>query len=982
MTALFPGFLRAPWPRPADPEAASREIERWHEATADIDDPAAAAFAAKLAGSRPGRRCLAAIFGNSPFLSDAMNGEVGFAALLLHRGPDAAFAQVLDQVRTASTAVGAGAELMTELRRAKRRAAVAIALADIAGLWPLERVTGALSELAEVALSLASRHLLREAEAAGALRLADDAAPELSSGLVILGMGKLGARELNYSSDIDLIVLYDEEAITSADPDALQKHFVRLARGIARIMEEHTQDGYVFRTDFRLRPDPGSTPPAMSTSAAESYYESVGQNWERAAMIKARAVAGDPMAGARFLARLRPYIWRKHLDFAAISDIHSIKRQIAAHRGGDTVRLAHHNIKIGRGGIREIEFYAQTLQLIWGGRDPSLRMASTCGALEALAACGRADPKAVAALVPAYRFLRRVEHRLQMIDARQTHILPPEGPEFERLAVFLGYPSSAAFGHAMLEVLGTVERHYDQLFKEAPSLAGPGNLVFTGTEDDPGTLETLARLGFGEASQISSTIRGWHHGRYRAIRTARARELLTELMPAILSALGRTPQPDLAFLAFDRFLARLPAGVQLFSLFHANPGLLELLAEIMGAAPRLAEQLGARAQIFDSVLTPGFFDPPPALPALGTELARALEQARDFQDMLDIARRWTSERRFQAGVHLLRGLSDAEKTGATLADIAEAALAALQPAVEAEFARQHGRIPGASLAIVALGKLGGRELTITSDLDLVFLYDTQAGADVSDGDKPLSASHYFLRLANRFISAATALTAEGALYDIDLRLRPSGAKGPIAASIEGFETYFRDQAWTWEVMALTRARPITGTPALQRRIAAAIRAPLPRPRDPVMLAADVARMRALMAAEHKAHSPWDIKTWRGGLIDAEFLVQYLELREAASRPEILAPNTAAALAALIATGAIAPEDGRTLAAALRLWHAVQGVLRLTVEGPFEPEAAPEALRATLARAAGARNFAALDSEVRATAARVLAIFERALPNVV
>ncbi|MBI3453540.1 MAG: bifunctional [glutamine synthetase] adenylyltransferase/[glutamine synthetase]-adenylyl-L-tyrosine phosphorylase, partial [Rhodospirillales bacterium] len=712
MKDLHRGFASASWPLPADSARAERELDDWSETTAEIDDRSRKAFARRLATTKAGKRLLAAIFGNSPFLAHCLTRDPGFAVDLLRDGPDAAFTQTMRDIGAHFGGPTDTPALMTGLRVAKRRVALAIALADIAGLWPLERVTGALSDFAEAALNLAVRRLLREAAANKALRLPASAQPERHSGFTIIAMGKLGARELNYSSDIDLIALYDSEKIVGDDPDNLQQTFVRLTRGLAKILDERTLDGYVFRTDFRLRPDPASTPLALSMIAAETYYESLGQNWERAAMIKARPIAGDIAAGAAFLDRLRPYVWRKHLDFAAIQDIHSIKRQINAHRGGGTVALAGHNIKIGRGGIREIEFFAQTQQLIWGGRNPTLRAANTCGALAALAEAGRITPDIAQVLTRAYGFLRRVEHRLQMIDDKQTQTLPADAVEMEAFAVFLGFKGAADFGEALLGELRAVEKCYADLFEESPALSGPGNLVFTGTEDDPATLETLAGIGYGEGPTIAGAVRGWHHGRYRATRSVRAREILTELMPALLQAFAKTPEPDAAFIRFDRFLSRLPAGVQLFSLFHSNPGLLDVVAEIMGLAPRLAEVLSARPQMLDAVLAPDFFGPLPGRTALDADLAQLLSQARDFEDVIEIVRRWKNERELQIGVHLLRGRTGIEAAGAHLADVAESAIAALLPAVETEFGRQHGQVPGAAFAVVALGKLGGREMTV------------------------------------------------------------------------------------------------------------------------------------------------------------------------------------------------------------------------------------------------------------------------------
>ncbi len=977
MPIIHPDLAAAAWPAPAQPDRVVRETERLAAAARELEDHNAGAWlAGAITSARP---LLDAVFGNSPFLSDCLSLDPAYAARLLRDGPDPALNAAIAEADSECRSPSSGATLASAMRRLRRRVALTAAIADVGGLWDLARVTGALSDLAEFALRRASAQALREAAAQGAITLRHPDDPELDSGLVVLAMGKLGARELNYSSDIDLIVLYDRERIVTDAPDRLQQVFVRIARRIVQLLDERTSDGYVARTDLRLRPDPGSTPLALTTAAAETYYETFGQNWERAAMIKARPAAGDLAAGDAFIACLRPYIWRKHLDFAAIQDIHSIKRQINAHRGGGTVAIAGHNVKIGRGGIREIEFYAQTNQLIWGGRIPTLRQRATCEALAALADAGKIDAKAARDLTAAYAVLRRVEHRLQMIDDQQTHSLPADEAGLAALATFLGHRSRQEFADQMMATLQTVERHYANLFEDSPTLGGPGSLVFTGTDDDPATIETLTRLGFREPQKLSSVVRGWHHGRYRAMRSARARELLTELMPTLLGALARTPNPDNAFLRFDEFLSRLPSGVQLFSLFYSNPGLLDVVAEIMGASPMLAAQLSIRPQLLDFVLSPEFYRELPERAALAAELASALRQARDFQDTLDFLRRWKNDRAFQVGVQMLRGIVGAARAGAALADIAETAIAALQPAVESEFARVHGQVPGGRLAIVAFGKLGSRELTLTSDLDLVFLYETPEGVETSNGERPLPVSLYYIRLASRIINAVTAATGEGKLYELDTRLRPSGSKGPIAVNIAGFAAYYESDAWTWEYMALTRARAITGPDALRARIDATIRTLLCRRRDPETLAADVAGMRALIEREHRKAGDWDIKHRMGGLIDVEFIAQYVQLRDAADRPAVLAVNTAAALTAAAAAGSLTPDDGRLLAAALALWQALQAALRLYADPTYDTHDAPHPVGAALARAAGVADFPTLEALVAETGACVRAVFHRLLP---
>jgi glutamate-ammonia-ligase adenylyltransferase len=971
MHASHPVFA-APLPLPGDPDRARLGFER---------AAAGPEILRRLAEQAESRALLAAVFGNSPFLTQLLQTDPDVIEAFLAQDAAHVLADLSAQLVAEAGREGDPNRLMRSLRRARRRAALLIALADITGQWALEQVTGALSGFADIALQLAADHLLRRAGEAGDLLLPSLERPSEDSGLVILGMGKLGTRELNYSSDIDLIVLYDRDKVEYRGRRTLQDCFVRLARDLVRLLQDFTEDGYVFRTDLRLRPDPGSTPLAMSMLAAETYYEGMGQNWERAAMIKARAIAGDPASGAKFLRHLRPFIWRKHLDFAAIQDIHSIKRQIHAVKGHREIAVGGHNIKLGRGGIREIEFFAQTQQLIWGGRQPELRIPATCPAIRALVAAGRVAPETGEAMIAAYRYLRHVEHRLQMVDDHQTHTLPPDGPGLDAIARFCGHPDTASFTQALLGHLGAVEDHYAELFEEAPSLSGPGSLVFTGTENDPETVRTLGELGFSDGASISTAIRAWHAGRARAMRSARARELLTELMPSLLQALGRTAQPDEAFARFDAFLHALPAGVQIFSLLHANPGLLDLIAEIMGGAPRLAEHLSRNPALLDAVLSSGFLARPPAREELAAELEQQLAQASDLQDVLDIARRWARDRQFQMGVHVLRGITDADRASGPLTDIAETVVAALQPRVEAEFVRQHGRLPGRGLATVAFGKLGGREMSIGSDIDLIFIYDApaeleDAGWDtlLSDGPKPLAPIHYYARLAQRLIAAIMAPTGEGRLYEVDMRLRPSGNSGPIASSLQGFRRYQESDAWTWEHMSLTRGRVIAGEPELAARTEAVIHHLLTRPRDPVRLAGDVATMRRRMAQQHPTNRPWDVKHLAGGLIDIEFIAQYLMLRHGAARPDLLATGTDAALAGFARAGILDGPAATRLRQALGLWRRLQGFLRLTVGERFDEATLAPSIARRLAEIGGVVDFADLKRHISETSAAVRQIY--------
>lgn len=966
----------------ADPAQAARGRMRFLESLAD--DPAKQAAAKETLAEGQWSRLYDAVFGFSPFLTQSLIAEPALALSLPTRGFDSVFAALRREIETLDPQSLDSTGLAASMRLIKRRAALVIALADIAQVWNLETATLALSDLADGLIDLAATHLLGRLARDGKIDV-DPSDPLRESGLIILGLGKLGARELNYSSDVDLMVLYDDEIVRMGDRSEMGPLFVRLARDLVRLLEHRTAEGYVFRTDLRLRPDPGATPLAVSVSAAEAYYGSIGQNWERAAMIRARPVAGDKDAGERFIKLLRPWIWRRSMDFAAIQDVQSIKRQIFAHKGNATTAVNGHNVKLGRGGIREIEFFAQTQQLIFGGRYPQLRSPRTMEALFALAVAGRVAPQTQEDLSACYRYLRTVEHRLQMKDDRQTHSLPTNDEEIEALARFMGYENAAPFRVDMLKTLNRVQAEAADLFEESKTLAaeGRGNLVFTGTEDDPDTLKTLESFGFTNPKGVADTIRGWHHSRYRATRSERARELLTALMPDLLGAFGKTPNPDETFARFHDFLARLPAGVQIFSLLQQNPRLLAQIAELLSVAPEVAQFFSQNPGVLDSFLTEDFFGPFPARSVLEADLARFLGNADSFEEALDLVRRWAREKRFQADVQVLQGKSDAEVAAPFLTDIAELSLAALMPRVEAAFAERHGRFAGGGLAIIAFGRMGSRQLTSASDLDLVAVYDP-GEASVSDGEKPLDPATYFIRLTQRLTSAVTAPTAEGKLYEIDLRLRPQGEKGPLAIRLDSWRRYYAESAWNWELMALTRARVILGSDDLRAAIETSIRTALCTRRDAEKLLRDVVEMRERIDQTYGTHDPWKLKYVRGGLTDIDFIAQYLMLRHAPSRPDVLSTNMAAALERLATAGAIAPGAAEKLIEALHLFRRVQGLTRLAARGDkFDPaQATPSLQRALVASAfgpeAGGVDFAAVAAKLSAVQAEIAALYDSIL----
>ena len=899
---------------------------------------------------------LAPVFGASPSLAGLARRYPGRLASLLEIDPGARLSDML--ARAAAVALGEPQAASTALRRLKAELHLLTALGDLGGVWGLDAVTGALTRFADAAVAAALAAAAREELAAGRLARLGEGDEGPVPGWFCIAMGKQGAFELNYSSDIDVSVFFDPERLPLAAGVEAQPFAVRLTQRLAELMQARTDEGYVFRIDLRLRPDPASTPPAISTPAALDYYESVGQNWERAAFIKARACAGDIAAAEAFLSELQAFIWRKNLDFAAIADIHSIKRQIHVHKVDERVSAKGFDLKLGRGGIREIEFYVQTQQLILGGRNPALRSRRTLDALQALVAAGHVEAEAAQELSASYQLLRDAEHRVQMLADEQTHRLPDSDSDRRRVAALAGFDRLRSFDAVITRTLKAVNARYGELFPEEEPLSSRfGSLVFTGVEDDPETLATLARMGFSSPARISQTIRGWHHGHIPATRTERGRELFTRLAPRLLDAAQATGAPDTAFNRFGDFFSRLSSGVQLQSLFLAQPRLFELVVEVMAFAPRLASTLARRPAAIDAMLDAAFhqaIDLSEDRPMFHAAVARA----EGFEAAMDAIRRLQREQAFRIGVQVMSGAASAETAGKAFADLADLCIQALGPAALTEVERVGGAFDG-DVAVVALGKCGSREMSAGSDLDLMTLYRACDPAAVS-AVKGWDASAYYGRFTQRLIAALSTQTAEGGLYEVDMQLRPSGTKGPVAVSFAAFENYYLGgEAETWEHLALTRARVVWATSeTFARDAAAAIERALRQPRDRTRLARDVREMRELLERERPPKGDWDLKLSPGGLVDIEFAAQFLQLAHAAAGGP-LRPNTAEALAAFHRSQVAPAEPLAALERAWKLQQDLTQLLKVALEETHDPAEEPTAFRALLARAGHARTFASL-----------------------
>jgi glutamate-ammonia-ligase adenylyltransferase len=933
---------------------------------------------ATLAEAAPVRMLLEGLAEFSPFLWGLVDRDPERVARLLSSDPDKRLEDIVAEMKAAAEGDGRSG-LASALRRGRSEAALLIAIADVGGAWDGARVTEALSMVAETAIRAATRSTFRDAHEAGRLTLPHPDDPERDCGYFVLGMGKLGARELNYSSDIDLIAFFDPEVARAADEGEITQLYARLTQTVAKLLQERTPDGYVARVDLRLRPDPGSTPVAISRDMAMSYYESVGQNWERAAMIKARVVAGDQAAGDAFLAELRPFVWRRSLDHAAIADIHAMKRQIHAHKGHGAIAVEGHNLKLGRGGIREIEFFVQTQQLVAGGRSPELRTRGTIESLAGLAEAGWISGRARDELAEAYWFLRGLEHRLQMVEDAQTHTLPDDESGMERFARFAGYGSRDDFAKALTKRLKTVQGHYAKLFEDAPALSSEiGSLVFTGEEDDPDTLKTIAGLGYAEPASVAAAIRGWHRGRYPSMRSARARELLTEITPTLLDVFARSGRPDAALNGFDKVLERTTGGVALLALVRAHPDILELLAVVLGSAPRLGETLARRPRVLDALLDPAFFGHLPTREEIEERVEEALGEAASYEDMLDRARIVGQELKTLISLRVASGTVPADQAGFAFTRVADVLVEALFERAEAELQRVHGRVKGGAAAVLALGRLGGEEMTAASDLDLILLYEHPDETAETDGDRPIAPVQFYARLTQRLVAALSAPTAEGVLYEVDFRLRPSGRAGPLATRLKAFESYQTEEAETWEHMALTRARVVAGPKSFRRRVGRAVGKVLTTKRDAVRLAKDVREMRALLDKEKGGGGPWNLKHAPGGLVDIEFVAQALQLAHAHDKPELLYTVTAPALDRAKRAGVLTGADWEALVAAARLQLDLTQTLRLALEGPFDPDDGGEGLKQLLARVGEAPDFKTLSATLADRQKAARKAFERVM----
>jgi glutamate-ammonia-ligase adenylyltransferase len=848
---------------------------------------------------------------HAPFLALGLDRQPELAALLGQGRGEAALAF--------ARAAGEGApDVGSALRRERLALATALAVGDLAGDFPLARVMAELSDLADRALDRAIAEAIR--------RRVPEAEP---AGFAAIALGKHGAGELNYSSDIDPLLLFAPDRLPRRERDDPGEAAQRYANSVVETLSRQTGEGYVFRVDLRLRPAAEVSPLALSFDAALSHYESSALAWERAAFIRARAAAGDVAGGGEFLAAIRPFVWRRNLDFTAIEEISRLTARIRQAYRGPREPGPGFDIKRGRGGIREVEFFAQTHQLIYGGRLPGLRHRGTRAALDALAAERIIAADDAQVLGAAYDRLRTIEHRLQMVHDRQTHSLPTDAAALDGVARLDGLADGPALVAELRILCGEVAARYDRLLGESERAPAPAP-----SGADPVLRERLTE----RAGQWRETI--------RSLRGTEARAAFDALLPDLVEALASAPEPDHALARWETLLGRLPSAVNLFRLFGQRPGLLALVLRVLTLAGPLADELARRPELLDRLIDSSALDLPGSVEALAAWMQRG-EAGDDYEQKLGRIRQVVGEERFALGVQLVEARHDPLAIAAGLSRVAEAALATAGEAACAEFARVHGRIPGGDLLVLGLGRLGGGALTHASDLDLVYLFTGEIGVE-SDGARPLTASLYFNRLGQRVTAALSVPTAEGALYEVDTRLRPSGAQGPLAVSLGSFERYQREDAWTWEHMALCRARPVFGPADGCRELAAIVNAVLESPREPERLRGDVLRMRGEISAHKPPAGPLDAKLLRGGLVDCEFIVHYLQLRDRTA----FRPALQEAIAELVGAGALPGSFAANHLLLARL---------LVAARLFSPDCAepPAAAQAALARACEQADYAAL-----------------------
>ena len=810
----------------------------------------------------------------------------------------------------------AEADWPVRLRRWRAACSTRLVWRDVHGLDDVDATLAGASRIAEQALqagtaalsaSLATRH--------GVVRAADGTAQSL----VVFGLGKLGGRELNFSSDVDLVYAYPEPGTSDgARPLDAEAWFTRLGQRLAQLLGEVTADGFSHRVDLRLRPFGASGRLALAFGAMEQYFQREGRDWERYAWIKARPVAGDTAAGARLLDALRPFVYRRYLDYGALDGLREMKAMIAAEVQR---RELADDLKLGPGGIREIEFFVQALQLIRAGREPALRGTALLPALSALAAAGHVAPATAERLAAAYRFLRRVENRVQMLADQQVHALPDDPLARARVARGLGHPDAAALDAELDAHRAVVAAEFGGLLEARRRRPAPASalLQYWRALPDGGDAAVLADAGFADAEAQDAALRDF--ARSPAVRAlaGRGRQRLDAVLPELLAAAARSDAPDASLPRGLALLQAIARRTSYLALLEEQPAALARLVDVTARSALLSERLAAHPLLLDELLdsrAAGAVPDEAAIVAMVADAAAA-SPGGDTEATLVALTELRQAIGFRIALALLGQRLPPVDAAARLATLAEAITGVALGLARSDVAAAHGVVPGAGLAVIGYGSLGGREPGFGSDLDLVFLHDAAADA-VSDGARPLDAGRGFARVAQKLVGLMGLVSAAGKLYEVDVRLRPDGAKGMLVSSLDSFDDYQRDRAWTWERQALVRARPVAGDAGVAAKFEAVRARTLARGGDAAAIREDVIAMRRRMRGELDRSRPsrFDLKQGEGGLVDLEFLLQAQVLQHAATTPALLAPrDTPALLRAIAAAGTLPAGTVDTLAAA-------------------------------------------------------------------
>lgn len=919
-----------------------------------------------------GRTFFSLMFGNSPYLTRLLLRDTAFAEALTEQSVHALASGILDELSAADPAMHRDL-LMRLLRRQKGRIAILVAASDCYGLRDVMECAAMLSDTADQAVRLAAEHLLLDRVRRGELGQPDGTPDAPAWGYFLLAAGRHGARELGYAADLSLIAMYDPEAVRYTGTRSPEDCFVRVTRDLVRILQARTRDGYVFRTDLRLRPDAPASPLAVERGFALKYYRRSGRTWERGALINVRPVAGDFTAAHGFLSELRPFIWEEGLDFASVEDIRSMSRQIRRFRRGGAPRGTGLDLELSPGGIREIEFFVLMHQLAYGGRSRSLRGSGVLPMLDTIRSEHLILPREATDLQDAYLTLRRIEHRIQMVNDEPTRSMPASRGGLDNVACLAGLDSADDLTRAADEAMKRAHQLFEARFAAPEKERDLAALMLDGPVG--GEPESVLReAGFDRPRDAAEIFHGWAEGRHAAISSARARAAVRAVLPDMIAALGRTPAPDRALIGIDRFFRALPADVSFFAMVKANTWLLNLIAVVMASAPALGETLRRHPRILEAVLDPAFFLPLPGREELTAALAERLGGVSEPRERVAIMETWTREHRFQAGVQILENLATAEDALRCYSDLADIAVAEVLRMAVAETEDRLGGIEGGRCAVLALGDFGASELSPDRELDVVLVADYPSGGGASDANGRARGSRFYSRVARRLYSTLERQSGPDALYRIRERSGNDVVGAAAMITLPGLLAGLSVTRPGRDMLELVRARVVCGDDQVGDAVSQAIVGAIGRGADSGRLAADVLEARDVEPGLSPG-DPFGLVQGRGGLLDLRLLAQYLVVRYAHQLPETISGDTVACFEALAAAGVLGADELRVLAGATRMLRAIGAMLSLSSEGGVTVYEAPAVLREKLAVALRFESPEALEKGYGSARERVFGIFQ-------